>query len=116
MAAPHRTGRLQRGDVSIHTRRLGRPGRTPVGFVHGLSSFSHDRLDAAQALGDERECVRSKMFSPETVAKLSAAILPSRVLEVDASRDVARENPREFLGAVRLFLANLEVKSHERAA
>ncbi|MDA8110279.1 MAG: alpha/beta hydrolase [Betaproteobacteria bacterium] len=57
MPLPHENERAQSGDLSIHYRRLGRPGRTPVVFVHGLSYFSYDWLDAAQSLGDERECV-----------------------------------------------------------
>lgn len=56
MTAAHHIGRVQSGDVSIHYRQLGKPGGTPLVFVHGLSYFSYDWLDAAQALGAEREC------------------------------------------------------------
>lgn len=55
MSLPHQSARVQSGDVSIHYRRLGRPGRTPILFVHGLSYFSYDWLEAAQALGADRE-------------------------------------------------------------
>lgn len=57
MTVPHQTSRFPSRDVSIHFRRLGRPGRTPIVFIHGLSYFSYDWLNAAQALGAERECV-----------------------------------------------------------
>ncbi|HVB49904.1 MAG TPA: alpha/beta hydrolase [Burkholderiales bacterium] len=55
MSVPHQTGRVQSGDVSLHYRRLGTPSQTPMVFVHGLSYFSYDWLEAAQALGAERE-------------------------------------------------------------
>jgi pimeloyl-ACP methyl ester carboxylesterase len=57
MAVPHQTGRCQSGDVTLHYRRLGRPGRTPILLVHGMSYFSWDWLEVAAALGAERECV-----------------------------------------------------------
>jgi pimeloyl-ACP methyl ester carboxylesterase len=57
MAVPHQTGRFQSGDVTLHYRRLGTPGRTPIVLVHGLSYFSYDWLEVAAALGPERECV-----------------------------------------------------------
>jgi len=52
---PHETGRARSGDVSISYRRLGKPGKTPILIVHGLQYFSWDWLEAAQALGAERE-------------------------------------------------------------
>jgi pimeloyl-ACP methyl ester carboxylesterase len=57
MAIPHETGRVRSGDVSIHYRKLGRAGATPLLIVHGLSYFSYDWLPIGQALGDEREVV-----------------------------------------------------------
>jgi pimeloyl-ACP methyl ester carboxylesterase len=61
MAVPHHTGRVRSGELSIHYRRLGRPGGTPVLIVHGLSYFSYDWLEVAQALGSEREVVAMDM-------------------------------------------------------
>ena len=61
MAIAHEVGRARCGDVSIHYRRLGRPGRTPLLIVHGLSYFSYDWLPAAEALGTEREVVAMDM-------------------------------------------------------
>ena len=61
MAVAHETGRVRSGDVSIHYRKLGRPGATPALIVHGLSYFSWDWLEVAQALGAEREVVAMDM-------------------------------------------------------
>lgn len=57
MAIPHQTGSCVSGDVSIFYRRLGKPGRSPILFVHGLSYFSWDWLEVAAALASNRECV-----------------------------------------------------------
>jgi len=43
--------------LRIAYRRLGKPGRTPLLFVHGLSYFSYDWLDVAGRLGEDRECI-----------------------------------------------------------
>jgi esterase len=61
MTIPHRTGRARSGDVQIHFRRLGKPGQAPVLIVHGLSYFSWDWLEVAQALGAEREVIAMDM-------------------------------------------------------
>ena len=57
MRIAHQTGSCKSGDVTISYRRLGKPGRTPLLFVHGLSYFSYDWLEAAAALASDRECV-----------------------------------------------------------
>ena len=61
MPVAHQTGTCASGEVTIFYRRLGRPGRTPIVFVHGLSYFSYDWLAVASALGNERECVAMDM-------------------------------------------------------
>lgn len=61
MTIPHQTGRVRSGDLQIHFRKLGRPGRTPILIVHGLSYFSWDWLEVAQALGAEREVIAMDM-------------------------------------------------------
>jgi len=61
MNVSHQTGRARSGDLQIHFRRLGRPGRAPILIVHGLSYFSWDWLEAAQALGAEREVIAMDM-------------------------------------------------------
>jgi pimeloyl-ACP methyl ester carboxylesterase len=43
--------------LKVAYRRLGKPGRTPLLFVHGLSYFSYDWLDVAGRLGEDRECI-----------------------------------------------------------
>lgn len=57
MTPAHQTGRCKSGDLTLFYRRLGKPGRTPILLVHGLSYFSWDWLPIAAALGAERECV-----------------------------------------------------------
>src|SRR5687768_5121579 len=61
MTIPHQTARVRSGDVQIHCRRLGKPGRAPALIVHGLSYFSWDWLEVAQALGTEREVIAMDM-------------------------------------------------------
>lgn len=54
-AIPHYSAHFASGDVSLHYRKLGTPGRTPVVLVHGLSYFSWDWLPVAHALAEDRE-------------------------------------------------------------
>lgn len=61
MTIPHHSATVASGDVKIHYRKLGKPGRTPLLLVHGLSYFSWDWLPAAQALSGEREVVAMDM-------------------------------------------------------
>ena len=61
MAIAHACDRARCGEVSIHYRRLGTPGRTPLLIVHGLSYFSYDWLPVAEALGAQREVVAMDM-------------------------------------------------------
>lgn len=55
MAVSHQTGRFRSGELDLFYRKLGQPGSTPLLLVHGLSYFSYDWLEIAQALGAERE-------------------------------------------------------------
>jgi pimeloyl-ACP methyl ester carboxylesterase len=68
MNIPHQTGRVRSGDVTIHWRRLGKAGATPLLVVHGLQYFSWDWLEVAQALGTEREvvCIDMRGFGDST--------------------------------------------------
>jgi esterase len=61
MTIPHETGRVHSGDVSIHFRKLGSRGQTPMLIVHGLSYFSYDWLEVAQALSVDRQVVAMDM-------------------------------------------------------
>jgi pimeloyl-ACP methyl ester carboxylesterase len=61
MKIPHQSGRARSGDLQIHFRKLGKRGETPVLIVHGLSYFSWDWLEAAQALGAGREVIAMDM-------------------------------------------------------
>lgn len=61
MAVSHEAGRARSGGITIHYRKLGRSGATPLIIVHGLSYFSYDWLEVAQALGGEREVVAMDM-------------------------------------------------------
>lgn len=71
------TGRVPAGDVEIFYRKFGRPGRTPVLIVHGLSFFSYDWIKPATLIGRDREVVAIDMrgfgesgWSPERNYKL----------------------------------------------
>ena len=61
MPVAHQSGRVASGDVSIHFRKLGARGETPILIVHGLSYFSYDWLDVGEALGSDREVVAIDM-------------------------------------------------------
>src|SRR5713226_7946525 len=61
MPVAHESGRVQSGDVSIHFRKLGSRGETPILIVHGLSYFSYDWLHVGEALGSDREVVAMDM-------------------------------------------------------
>jgi esterase len=54
---PHKTGTVKSQDVEIFFRAFGRPGKTPVVILHGLSYFSYDWIEIADALADNREVV-----------------------------------------------------------
>ncbi len=55
---PHRTGRINSGDVSIFYRHFGAKGRTPILIMHGANYFdSYDWIGVAGALATDREVV-----------------------------------------------------------
>ena len=47
--------------LEIFYRRFGRPGRTPVLIVHGLSYFSYDWIGPAAGIAVDREVVAIDM-------------------------------------------------------
>ncbi len=49
------TGRIPSSDVEIFYRKFGKPGRTPVLIVHGLSFFSYDWVPVATLIARDRE-------------------------------------------------------------
>lgn len=55
--APHQTGNVRSGDVTLFYRRFGQRGKTPLLIAHGLSYFSYDWIDTAAALGTDKEVV-----------------------------------------------------------
>jgi pimeloyl-ACP methyl ester carboxylesterase len=57
----HATGSVDAGDVDLFYRRFGRPGRTPVLIVHGLSYFSYDWIEPASRIATDREVVAMDM-------------------------------------------------------
>jgi esterase len=61
MPIPHETGRARSGELAIFYRKLGKPGKLPILIVHGLSYFSYDWLEVAQALAAEREVIAMDM-------------------------------------------------------
>jgi esterase len=71
------TGRVRSGDVEIFYRKFGKPGRTPLLIVHGLSFFSYDWVPVAAKIARDREVVAIDMrgfgessWSPERNYKL----------------------------------------------
>jgi esterase len=56
-----RTGIVKSDGLDIFYRALGRPGKTPILIVHGLSYFSYDWIEVGTALGDAREVVAMDM-------------------------------------------------------
>jgi pimeloyl-ACP methyl ester carboxylesterase len=73
--------RIASGDVEIAYRRFGRPGKTPVLIVHGLSFFSYDWIGPATRLAVDREVVAIDMrgfgesdWSPERNYKLETLV------------------------------------------
>lgn len=50
---------------------------------------------------------RSDMYAPETVQKMKAANPQLRTVEIDAGHNIAGENPRDFLAAMREFLESI---------
>jgi esterase len=55
------TGRVPSGDVEIFYRKFGKPGRTPVLILHGLSFISYDWIEPATLIGRDREVVAIDM-------------------------------------------------------
>jgi pimeloyl-ACP methyl ester carboxylesterase len=60
--------RCMSGDVELSYRRVNR-GQTPILFVHGLSYFSWDWLDAAAALQGDCVCMDMRGFGDSAWAK-----------------------------------------------
>jgi pimeloyl-ACP methyl ester carboxylesterase len=88
---PHETGRARSGDVSIHFRRLGTRGRTPIVIVHGLQYFSWDWLEVAQALGAEREvlCMDMRGFGDSDWSAQKDYSVPAMAQDIVAVLDHA---------------------------
>jgi pimeloyl-ACP methyl ester carboxylesterase len=51
----HSSGRAPSGGVNIAYRLFGKPGKTPLIIVHGLSYFSYDWIEVAAALAADRQ-------------------------------------------------------------
>ena len=89
MTIPHETGRAPSGELSIHYRRLGKPGKTPILIVHGLQYFSWDWLPVAQALGAEREvlCMDMRGFGDSDWSPRKDYSVPSMAQDIVAVLD-----------------------------
>ena len=85
----HETGRARSGDVSIHFRKLGKRGKTPILIVHGLQYFSWDWLGVAQALGAEREvlCMDMRGFGESDRSAQKDYSVPSMAQDIVAVLD-----------------------------
>ena len=58
---PHETGTVKSEDVEVFYRAFGQPGKTPVLILHGLSYFSYDWIEIADALATDRQVVAIDM-------------------------------------------------------
>jgi len=87
MAISHQTGIARAGELALHYRRLGRPGGTPLVFVHGLSFFSWDWLEAAQALGGEREAACLDMRGFGDSGRAADYSVPAMAADIGALMD-----------------------------
>jgi pimeloyl-ACP methyl ester carboxylesterase len=86
---PHETGRARSGDLSIHYRRLGTRGKTPILIVHGLQYFSWDWLPVAQELGAGREviCMDMRGFGESDRSARKDYSVPSMARDIVAVLD-----------------------------
>jgi pimeloyl-ACP methyl ester carboxylesterase len=86
---PHETGRARSGDLSIHYRRLGTRGKTPILIVHGLQYFSWDWLPVAQELGARREviCMDMRGFGESDRSARKDYSVPSMARDIVAVLD-----------------------------
>jgi esterase len=86
---PHQSGRVRSGEVSIHFRRLGNRGDTPILIVHGLQYFSWDWLGVAQALGATREvlCMDMRGFGDSDWSAQKDYSVPSMAQDIVAVLD-----------------------------
>jgi pimeloyl-ACP methyl ester carboxylesterase len=87
MAISHQTGVARSGDIALHYRRLGRPGGTPLVFVHGLSFFSWDWLEAAQALASLREAACMDMRGFGDSGRAADYSVPAMASDIGALMD-----------------------------
>jgi pimeloyl-ACP methyl ester carboxylesterase len=109
MSIPHETGRARSGDLSIHYRRLGNRGQSPISdtsatamgnraltpisvpvlIVHGLQYFSWDWLPVAQALGAGREvaCMDMRGFGDSDWSAQKDYSVPSMAQDIVALLD-----------------------------
>jgi pimeloyl-ACP methyl ester carboxylesterase len=80
VSVAHQPGRCKSGDIELSYRRVNRgqgrislarknPALTPILFVHGLSYFSWDWLEAAAALQGDCVCMDMRGFGDSAWAK-----------------------------------------------
>ena len=86
MAVEHQQRSVTSSGLRIAYRRLGKPGKTPLLFVHGLSYFSYDWLDVASRLAGDRECVcvDSRGFGDSDVSADKDYSVPSMAADLAA--------------------------------
>ena len=85
----HQSGRARSGEISIHFRKLGKRGQTPILIVHGLQYFSWDWLPVAQALGAAREvaCMDMRGFGDSDWSPAKDYSVPSMAQDIVAVLD-----------------------------
>ena len=85
----HRIGTCPSGDVTLHYRRFGRPGNTPLLMLHGVSFFSYDWIDIAAALATEREVIAMDLrgFGDSTWSAAKDYSIPANAKDILALAD-----------------------------
>jgi pimeloyl-ACP methyl ester carboxylesterase len=85
----HQTGTLLSGDITLHYRRFGKPGKTPLAMLHGVSFFSYDWIEVAAALAADREVVAMDLrgFGDSSWSAAKDYSVPSNAKDILALAD-----------------------------
>lgn len=85
----HQAGNCPSGDVTLHYRRFGERGGTPLLLLHGVSFFSYDWIDVAAALATDREAAAMDMrgFGDSTWSAAKDYSVPANAGDILALAD-----------------------------
>lgn len=82
-------GTCPSGDVTLHYRRFGKPGDTPLMMLHGVSFFSYDWIEIAAALATDRQVVAMDLrgFGDSTWSAAQDYSVPANAKDILALAD-----------------------------